>query len=269
MTDQLTLPLPDLGVYSTIGRGLDAERVVALGEALVAQGLARGDAQACDVGWALQEFAREAGAALEQSDELQAEIDALKDQLGEAHGEITSEALGVDALREAMARHETEQREAVGKRKGRVDHPVAVPWGVLTCLLDSIRASAADEGVRSFVDKIEPLIDQAYDSQEAREKELALLRLSDRELLVRVSGRSVCDYARRSGWTRTVPRPSQTTSTAPKRWPAAWMRADGLSIQISDNPIESPGESFAALSELARHSGTTLRALLVDLVLAQ
>ncbi len=259
-SEQLNLPLPDLGIYSTIGRGLDADRVAALGEVLVAQGLARGDAQACDIGWALQEFAREAGAALEQSDELQDEIDELKDRLGEARGEITSEALGVDALRGSLARYEAEQREAAIRRKGRVDNPVAVPWGVLTCLLDSIRASAADEGVRSFVDKIEPLIDQAYDSQEAREKELALLRLSDRELLVRVSGRSVCDYARLNDWTRAV---------APKRGHSTWVHADGPTIQVWDRPIESPSESFAALSELARHSGTTLRALLVDLALAQ
>jgi hypothetical protein len=63
-----------------------------------------------------------------------------------------------------MARHETEQREAAGQRKGRVDHTVAVPWNVLACLLDLLRASAADDGVRSFVDKLESILDQAYDS---------------------------------------------------------------------------------------------------------
>lgn len=49
-SEQLTLPLPDLGVYSTIGRGLGADRIVALGEALVAQALVRGDVQAMSGG---------------------------------------------------------------------------------------------------------------------------------------------------------------------------------------------------------------------------
>ena len=160
------LTLPDLGIYSTIGRGLDADRVVALGEALVTQALVRGDVQACDVGWALQEFAREADDALEHRDELQAEIEALKEQLGEAQNEITSEALGVAALSETLKMYEAEQRKAASAKKGRDDHTVAVPWNVLTCLLDSIRASAADEGVRSFVDKLESILDQAYDSAE-------------------------------------------------------------------------------------------------------
>lgn len=165
-SEQLPLPLPDLGVYSTIGRGLGADRTVALGEALVAQALVRGDVQACDVGWALQAFAREADDALEHRGELQAEIEALKEQLGEAQNEITSEALGVEALRRSLATYETEQRKASGTKKGRDDHPVAVPWNVLTCLLDSIRASAADEGVRSIVDKLESILDQAYDAAE-------------------------------------------------------------------------------------------------------
>lgn len=163
-SEQLNLPLPDLGIYSTIGRGLDADRVAALGEVLVAQGLARGDAQACDIGWALQEFSREAADALEHHDELQAEIEALKEQLGEARSEITSEALGVEALRRSLATYETEQRKASGAKKDRDDHSVAVPWNVLACLLDSLRASAADDGVRSVVDKLESILDQAYDS---------------------------------------------------------------------------------------------------------
>ena len=69
------LTLPDLGIYSTIGRGLDADRVVALGEALVAQALVRGDVQACDVGWALQEFAREADDALEHREPRRNRVD--------------------------------------------------------------------------------------------------------------------------------------------------------------------------------------------------
>ena len=67
-------------------------------------------------------------------------------------------------MRRSLATYETEQRKVSGAKKGRDDHPVAVPWDVLACLLDSIRASAADDGVRSVVDKLESILDQAYDS---------------------------------------------------------------------------------------------------------